>query len=62
MQVVELIEPRVKDGGELVHMPVFRSQRSEAGVTEFKATGTVPSFVKHLAQSGIAVPARIFKA
>lgn len=61
MQVVELIEPRVKDGGELVHMPVFRSQRSDAGVTEFKATGTVPSFVRRLAESGIAVPARIFK-
>jgi pilus assembly protein CpaF len=62
MQIVELIEPRIKDGGELQHMPVFRAQRTETGATEFKATGTVPSFVRKLAESGISVPTRIFKA
>ena len=62
MQVVELIEPRIKDGGELAHMPVFRAQRTETGATEFKATGTVPSFVRKLAEAGISVPMRIFKA
>lgn len=62
MQVVEVIEPRIKDGGELSHMPIFRAQRGETGATEFKATGTVPSFVRKLAEAGISVPTRIFKA
>lgn len=61
MQVIEIIEPRVKDGGELVHMPIFRAQRGEGDVTEFKATGTVPSFIRKLAEAGIAVPMRIFQ-
>jgi len=61
MQVVEIIEPRVKEGNELIHMPLFRAARTEAGTTEFKATGTVPTFIRKLAEAGIAVPMRIFK-
>ncbi len=61
MQIVEIIEPRVKEGNELIHMPVFRASRTEAGTTEFKATGTVPTFIRKLAEAGIAVPMRIFK-
>lgn len=61
MQIVEIIEPRVKEGNELIHMPVFRASRGEAGTTEFKATGTVPTFIRKLAEAGIAVPMRIFK-
>ncbi|MBX7082169.1 MAG: FHA domain-containing protein [Nannocystaceae bacterium] len=62
MQVVEVIEPRVRDGGELDHLPVFRAVRTENGTTEFRPTGTVPSFVRKLAEAGIAVPTRMFKA
>ncbi len=62
MQVVEVIEPRVRDGGELDHLPVFRAVRTESGATEFRPTGTVPSFVRKLAEAGIAVPTRMFKA
>ncbi|MBK6916840.1 MAG: Flp pilus assembly complex ATPase component TadA [Deltaproteobacteria bacterium] len=62
MQVIEIIEPRVKEGGELEHLPIFRAHRSASGATEFKPTGAVPSFVRKLAEGGIAVPTRIFKA
>ncbi len=61
MQVAEIIEPRVNDVGEFVHMPIFRAQRGEGGRTVFKPTGTVPTFIRHLAEAGIAVPMRVFK-
>jgi len=61
MQVVEIIEPRVKEGNEIVHMPLFRAMKGKDGGTEFTPTGTVPSFFRELAERGQAVPTRIFK-
>jgi Flp pilus assembly CpaF family ATPase len=62
MQIVELIEPRVKDGNQLVHMPIFKAERGPEGETSFKPTGTIPAFVHELSSQGISVPLRIFKA
>jgi pilus assembly protein CpaF len=61
MQVIEIVEPRVKEGNEIVHMPLFRAMKGPDGVTEFKATGTVPGFLRELTERGITVPMRIFK-
>lgn len=60
MQVVELIEPQIKDG-ELVHVPIFRAERDADGKTAFVPTGAVPHFVRKLAAIGITVPSRIFE-
>jgi pilus assembly protein CpaF len=60
MQVIEIVEPRVKEGNELIHMPLFRAERDADGATVFKATGTVPLFVRPLEQLGISVSKRIF--
>jgi pilus assembly protein CpaF len=62
MQVIEIVEPRVKEGNELIHMPLFRAERDADGSTVFKPTGTVPLFVRRLEQLGISVPKRIFTA
>lgn len=61
MQVIEIIEPRVKEGDEIVHMPLIRAMKGVDGNTEFKATGTKPLFLSALAERGINVPTRIFK-
>lgn len=61
MQVVEIIEPRVREGNEIVHMPLFRAMKAADGSTEFKPTGTVPSFFRELTERGFSVPMRIFK-
>jgi pilus assembly protein CpaF len=62
MQIVEIVEPRVKEGNELIHMPLFRAERDPDGATVFKPTGTIPLFVRQLEQIGISVPKRIFTA
>ncbi|MCA9655337.1 MAG: Flp pilus assembly complex ATPase component TadA [Myxococcales bacterium] len=60
MQVIELIEPRVKAGDQIVHVPIFKAERDEEGNTIFKATGEQPRFIRKLAEQGIAVPTRMF--
>ncbi|MCA9712427.1 MAG: Flp pilus assembly complex ATPase component TadA, partial [Myxococcales bacterium] len=59
MQVVEVVEPRVKAGDEIVHVPIFKAVR-DAETTAFSATGEVPRFIRELAEQGIAVPTRMF--
>jgi pilus assembly protein CpaF len=61
MQVIEIVEPRVKEGNQVVHMPLFRSMKGQDGTTEFQSTGTVPSFIQELSEHGITVPASVFK-
>jgi pilus assembly protein CpaF len=61
MQVIEIVEPRVREGNEIVHMPLFRSLKGTDGKTEFKPTGTVPAFFSELSERGISVPTRVFK-
>jgi Flp pilus assembly CpaF family ATPase/pSer/pThr/pTyr-binding forkhead associated (FHA) protein len=61
MQVLELVEPRVKEGDEIVHMPLFRAMKGSDGNTDFQATGTKPLFLRFLTERGITVPMSIFK-
>jgi Flp pilus assembly CpaF family ATPase len=61
MQVIEIIEPRVKEGDEIVHMPLIRAMKGADGNTEFKPTGTSPLFLRQLSERGITVPTRVFK-
>lgn len=60
MQVIELVEPRVKAGDQIVHVPLFQAERDAEKNTFFKATGEEPSFIRELAEQGIAVPTRMF--
>ena len=62
MQVIEMIEPQVKENNELVHTPVFKAVRGADGTTQFRATGVVPRMVDELAVQGVAVDRRIFSA
>ena len=62
MQIVELIEPRVPGGDEIVHQPIFRAERSSDGVTRFVPTGEVPRLVEQLQAAGITVDRSIFTA
>ncbi|MCA9682676.1 MAG: Flp pilus assembly complex ATPase component TadA, partial [Myxococcales bacterium] len=61
MQVIELVEPRVKEANQIVHMPIFRAMKGADGSTEFRATGTVPAFIGELTERGISVPMSVFK-
>ncbi|HLT40387.1 MAG TPA: hypothetical protein VK034_29110 [Enhygromyxa sp.] len=61
MQVIELVEPRVKEGNQIVHMPIFRAMKAQDGATEFRPTGTVPGFIGELAERGINLPMNVFK-
>ena len=61
MQVIELIEPRVKEGNELKHQPIFRAERGPDGMTTFRPTGAVPTFVAQLDSIGINVDMGIFR-
>jgi pilus assembly protein CpaF len=61
MQVIEIIEPRVREGNEIVHVPLFAAERGDDHNTVFRATGEQPSFIRELAESGIAVPQRMFE-
>ena len=61
MQVLEIIEPRAKDGNEILHVPLFRAVKGADGSKEFKPTGTIPSFLRELADVGISLPLRLFK-
>lgn len=60
MQVIELIEPRVKAGDQIVHVPIFKAERDAEQNTVFTATGEEPRFIRALAEQGIAVPTRMF--
>ncbi|MEM7157565.1 MAG: FHA domain-containing protein [Myxococcota bacterium] len=60
MQVIELIEPRVKAGDQIVHVPIFKAERNAEQDTVFRATGEEPRFIRDLAEQGIAVPTRMF--
>jgi len=61
MQIIELIEPRVKEGNQIVHMPIFRAMKIQDGATEFRPTGTVPAFISEIAERGINLPMSVFK-
>ncbi len=61
MQVIEMVEPRVKEGDQVVHMPIFSAQKKAEGGTDFRPSGTVPLFARDLSDAGIAVPVSIFK-
>jgi pilus assembly protein CpaF len=61
MQVIELVEPRVKEGDQIVHMPIFKAMKGQDGATEFRPTGTVPSFIEEVAARGINLPMSVFK-
>lgn len=61
MQVIELVEPRVKEGNQIVHMPIFRAMKVQDGATEFRPTGTVPGFISEVAERGINLPMSVFK-
>lgn len=62
MQVVEIIEPRVPGGDEIVHQPIFTAEKSGDGVTRFVPTGEVPRLVDQLEAMGITVDRSIFSA
>lgn len=62
MQVVEVIEPRVPGGDEIVHQPIFTAEKSADGVTRFVPTGEVPRLVDQLETMGITVDRSIFSA
>lgn len=62
MQVVEIIEPRVPGGDEIVHQPIFTAEKSADGVTRFVPTGEVPRLVDQLETMGITVDRSIFSA
>jgi pilus assembly protein CpaF len=60
MQVVELIEPRVKAGDQIEHVAIFQAERDAEKNTIFRPTGEQPAFIAQLAEQGIAVPTRMF--
>jgi pilus assembly protein CpaF len=61
MQIIELVEPRVKEGDQIVHMPIFKAMKGQDGATEFRPTGTVPAFIGEVAERGINLPMSVFK-
>lgn len=61
MQVIEMVEPRVKEGDEVVHMPIFRAMKGSEGETEFRPTGTVPGFINEIVERGVSLPMGVFK-
>lgn len=50
MQVVEIVEPRVRDNNEIVHQPIYRAIRRSDGATVFEATGETPRFLEATAR------------
>ncbi len=61
MQIIEIVEPRVREGDEVVHMPIFRAVRGADGSTQWEPTGTTPQFLPDLNKKGLSVPTQIFK-
>ena len=61
MQVIEVVEPRVKEGNQIVHMPIFKAMKGQEGVTDFRPTGTVPNFIAEIAERGVVLPMSVFK-
>ncbi len=61
MQIIEIIEPRVPGGDEIVHQPIFQAEKNTDGVTRFVPTGEVPRLVDRLHESGITVDRTIFE-
>lgn len=62
LQVIEIIEPRVAEDSEIVHTPIFRAVRADDATSKFESTGEEPSFIRELAERGIAVPQRMFES
>ncbi len=62
MQVIEVVEPRVQAGDQIVHVPIFKAVRDAEKNTVFRATGEQPRFIGELAEQGIAVPTGVFSA
>ena len=62
LQVIEIIEPRVREEAEIVHAPIFRAVRTDDATSTFEATGEEPSFIAELAERGIAMPQRMFES
>jgi hypothetical protein len=60
MQVVELVEPRVRENNEIVHQPIFTAIRGADGVTDFAPTGETPRFVDEIVAAGVVVPKEVF--
>lgn len=61
MQVIEIVEPRVKEANQVVHMPIFKAMKGQDGAVEFRPTGTVPNFVNDLVSRGVALPMSVFQ-
>lgn len=61
MQVIEIIEPRVREESEIVHVPLFRAEAGEDSQTRFVSTGEEPTFIRELAEQGVAVPREMFE-
>ncbi len=61
MQIIEVVEPRVKEGNQIIHMPIFRAMKGQDGSVEFRPTGTVPAFIARLTELGVSVPMSVFK-
>ena len=62
MQVIELVEPRVKEGNVVEHVSLFRAERGDDEQTVFKAGGVVPHFLRLLEAQGISLAAKSFEA
>jgi len=62
MQIIELIEPRVVGGEQIVHQPIFKAEKNPDGITRFVPTGEVPRLVDRLQRVGITVDRTIFDA
>ena len=61
MQVIEIVEPRVKEESEIVHVPLFRAEAGDDNQTRFVSTGEEPTFIRELAEQGVAVPREMFE-
>jgi pilus assembly protein CpaF len=63
MQVIELVEPRVREGNTVEHVSLFRAERGEDEQTVFTAGGVAPHFLRLLEAQGITtLSAKMFEA
>ncbi len=44
-----------------MHVPIFRAVRTDDATSKFESTGEEPSFIRELAERGIAMPQRMFE-
>ncbi|MCB9566344.1 MAG: Flp pilus assembly complex ATPase component TadA [Myxococcales bacterium] len=61
MQVLEIIEPHVHADGTIEYRPLFAAGKAADGSTEFKATLSLPRFLRTLREQGVDVPPRLAK-